>query len=77
MVGLQSTQQQIRKGQERDEIKTEESIHAYPTKIPTMSNILCSEFIDRNMTTDEWNTYVGEDLTYESTCKGFKPNNNK
>jgi hypothetical protein len=75
MVGLHSSQQQIRKGQEKDEIKTEESIHAYPTKIPTMSNILCSEFIDRNMTKDEWNTYVGDDLDYESTCKGYKPNN--
>jgi WD40 repeat protein len=71
MVGLHSNQQQIR----QDEIKTEESIHAYPTKIPTMSNVLCSEFITRNMTEDEWDTYVGTDLDYERTCKGFKPNN--
>jgi len=75
MVGLHSTQQQIRKGQERDEIKTEESIHAYPTKIPTMSNILCTEFIKRNMSKDEWNTYVGDDLDYESTCKNYSPGN--
>jgi WD40 repeat protein len=71
MVGLHSSQQQIRK----DEIKTEQSIHAYPTKIPTMSNILCSGFINRNMNKEEWATYVGEDLEYESTCKNFKPNN--
>ena len=69
MVGLHSSQQQIRK----DEIKTEQSIHAYPTKIPTMSNILCSQFIMRNMTDEEWDTYVGEDLDEEETCKTFKP----
>lgn len=71
MVGLHSNQQQIRK----DEIKTEQSIHAYPTKIPTMSNILCSGFINRNLNKEEWATYVGEDLEYESTCKNFDPNN--
>jgi len=71
MVGLHSSQQQIR----QDKIKTEQSIHAYPTKIPTMSNILCSEFLKRNMNKDEWNTYVGGDLDYESTCKNFDANN--
>ncbi len=65
MVGLHSSQQQIR----QDEIKTEQSIHAYPTKIPTMSNILCTEFIKRNMSKDEWDTYAGNDLDYETTCK--------
>ncbi|MCI0751281.1 MAG: High-affnity carbon uptake protein Hat/HatR [Flammeovirgaceae bacterium] len=70
MVGLHSSQQQIR----QDEIKTEQSIHAYPTKIPTMSNILCLEFITRNMSKDEWNTYAGDDLDYELTCKGYPAN---
>jgi WD40 repeat protein len=70
MVGLHSSQQQIR----QDKINTEQSIHAYPTKIPTMVNILCSEFITRNMSKDEWNTYVGEDLDFEQTCKTFKAN---
>jgi WD40 repeat protein/energy-coupling factor transporter ATP-binding protein EcfA2 len=68
MVGIQSSQQQIR----GDEIKTEKSIRAYPTKIPTMSNILCSEYIKRNMTQEEWNTYAGDDLTFETTCKNIK-----
>ncbi len=70
MVGLHSSQQQIR----QDEIKTEQSIHAYPTKIPTMSSILCTEFIKRNMTKDEWDTYAGNDLEYESTCKNLSNN---
>jgi WD40 repeat protein len=67
MVGLHSSQQQIRK----DEIKTEQSIHAYPTKIPNMSNILCDRFIKRNLTKDEWDMQVGNDLPREATCKAF------
>jgi WD40 repeat protein len=73
MVGLHSSQQQVRK----DEIRTEQSIHAYPTKIPTMANILCTQFIKQNMTKEEWEIYVGEDLDYESTCKSYPANNNK
>lgn len=69
MIGLNSSRQVIRQG----EIQTEESIRAYPTKIPTMANILCTEYIKRNMSQDEWNTYVGEDLTFENTC----PNKSK
>lgn len=64
MVGLQSTRQVI-KGQT---IQNEESIWAYPTKIATMANILCEQFITRNLSKDEWNIYVGEDLKYETTC---------
>jgi WD40 repeat protein/energy-coupling factor transporter ATP-binding protein EcfA2 len=71
MVGLQSRSQSVRQG----EILNEESIRAYPTKIPTMANILCAEFISRNMTQDEWNTYVGADLDFETTCKNIKGNN--
>lgn len=70
MVGLHSSQQQIR----QDKIDTEQSIHAYPTRIPTMSNILCADVIKRNLTKDEWNTYVGSDLDYESTCKNYSAN---
>jgi WD40 repeat protein len=70
MVGLHSSQQQIR----QDKINTEQSIHAYPTRIPTMSNILCAEFIKRNMSKEEWDTYVGTDLEYESTCKNYSSN---
>ena len=79
MVGLHSRQQQIGKQLEndilKDVIKTEQSIHAYPTRIPTMANVLCGEFIKRNMNKEEWANYVGEDLEYESTCKNFDPNN--
>jgi hypothetical protein len=70
MVGLHSYQQQIR----QDKVKTEQSIHAYPTQISTMANILCGEFIKRNMTKAEWDTYAGADLDYEMTCGNFKAN---
>jgi energy-coupling factor transporter ATP-binding protein EcfA2 len=70
MVGLHSSQQQVRK----DKIKTEQSIHAYPTRISTMANILCSQFIKRNMTDEEWRTYAGKDLEPEITCANI---NNK
>ncbi|MBX2898650.1 MAG: High-affnity carbon uptake protein Hat/HatR [Cyclobacteriaceae bacterium] len=68
MVGLQSSSQRVRLGA----IQNEESIRSYPTKISTMANVLCNEFIERNMTPDEWATYVGKDLNYETTCKNFK-----
>jgi energy-coupling factor transporter ATP-binding protein EcfA2 len=67
MVGLQSSQQRIH----QDALRTEESIRSYPTKIPTMANILCGEFIKRHMSPDEWSTYVGDDLDFEKTCKSL------
>jgi hypothetical protein len=63
MVGLQSTRQVIKAG----EIQNEESIWAYPTKISTMSNILCNEYIKRNMTPEEWAIFGGG-LKFEKTC---------
>lgn len=71
MVGLQSSRQVIKRGG----IENEESIWAYPTKIPTMANILCSDFIKRNLNKDEWAIFVGDDLPYESTCATYPANN--
>jgi WD40 repeat protein len=53
----------------------DQTIHAYPTKIKTMSGLLCN-YLKRNMTKEEWETYVREDLTYEKTCAAL-PDNNK
>ena len=72
MVGLHSAQQEIR----QDKVKTQQSIHTYPTRIATMANILCGEFIKRNMTKAEWDTYAGDDLDYEATCSNYKANDN-
>ncbi|MEO5599749.1 MAG: High-affnity carbon uptake protein Hat/HatR [Cyclobacteriaceae bacterium] len=54
--------------------QVDQTIHAWPTKIETMSGILC-EFLERNMDKDEWDTYVGDDLTYELTCPELPANN--
>jgi WD40 repeat protein/energy-coupling factor transporter ATP-binding protein EcfA2 len=53
----------------------EHTIHAWPTKIPVMSTILC-EKVKRNINKDEWEIFVGDDLPYESTCASLPPNNN-
>lgn len=70
MIGLQSARQVVRSG----ELATEESIRAYPTKIPTMANILCGFGITRNMNKDEWDLYAGQDLDYEKTCSNYPAN---
>jgi energy-coupling factor transporter ATP-binding protein EcfA2 len=53
----------------------EHTIRAWPTKIPTMSNILCDK-VKRNINKEEWEIFVGDDLPYESTCAALPVNNN-
>lgn len=76
MVGLQSSRQVIKRSVTADEmgIANEESIWAYPTRITTMSDILCSGYIKRNMTDEEWVNYVGDLKTMpkENTCTNIK-----
>lgn len=55
--------------------KVDQTIHAYPTKIKTMSGLLCG-YTKRNMNKEEWDSYVGEDLSYEKTCPNL-PENDK
>ena len=38
-----------------------------PTQTKVMAEDIC-EKIERNFTTEEWNTYVGEGINYEETC---------
>jgi WD40 repeat protein len=45
-------------------------IKAFPTQIIAMSDKICGK-ITRNMTIDEWETYVGDDLPYEKTCNEY------
>jgi len=45
----------------------EDIVRAWPTNIEVMSDKICDK-IDRNMTQDEWNTFVADDLKYEKTC---------
>lgn len=55
--------------------QVDQTIHAWPTKIETMSGILCG-ILKRNMTKDEWENHVAKvgDLVYEQTCPGLPPN---
>lgn len=54
--------------------KANETIHAWPTKIETMSGLLCN-YVKRNITKEEWDTYVDATLKYEKTCDNYPANN--
>jgi WD40 repeat protein len=73
MAGIHAKTSKITKGQE----KVDYTIHAWPTKITAMSSKLCS-YINRNMTKEDWEQYVGEveKFPYESTCSSL-PKNDK
>jgi WD40 repeat protein len=60
--------EQLLAGMHGNAEKTAETIHAWPTKIETMSGLLC-EMLSRNITDDEWETYVDKELKKETTCK--------
>jgi WD40 repeat protein len=51
----------------------EHTIHAWPTKIETMSNILCG-LMGRNMTDEEWEIFVADDISKEITCPSLPSN---
>jgi WD40 repeat protein len=51
----------------------EQIIRSWPTRVETMSDKLCGK-LTRNMTKDEWDIFVSEDLTYESTCTNLPAN---
>ncbi|MEQ8924439.1 MAG: hypothetical protein RLO81_01435 [Fulvivirga sp.] len=42
-------------------------VRLWPTNPDKFSDQLC-EYIQRNMTEEEWNTYVGDDIKYRATC---------
>ncbi|HET8858792.1 High-affnity carbon uptake protein Hat/HatR [Marivirga sp.] len=46
-------------------------VHIWPYSIDKMGGLLCDE-LDRNMTKNEWATYVGADLEYEKTCENLE-----
>jgi WD40 repeat protein len=65
--------EQLLAGMHSNAEKSEETIHAWPTKIETMSGLLC-QYLTRNLTEDEWATYVDEELDREITCEGVGNN---
>lgn len=61
MAGMHSITTGIRK------TDTDYTIHAWPTQITTMAGELCG-ILKRNLTQEEWEIFVAEDLTREATC---------
>lgn len=53
----------------------ETEVRAWPTSIAAMTAIIC-EKINRNLTKEEWNTFVAEDLLYETTCQNLPSGSN-
>jgi hypothetical protein len=40
-----------------------------PAHVDYLAPEMCT-YVSRNMSQDEWNTYVGKDIAYEKTCQG-------
>ena len=53
---------------------TPEKIKVWPTHRDDMADRICG-YVSRNLTIDEWETYVAKDITYESTCDNHPANN--
>ena len=48
----------------------DKEIRAWPTRIEAMSDNIC-KYVTRNFSKDEWDIFVGDDLSYEKTCAEF------
>ncbi len=48
----------------------EQVVRAWPTNIEVMADKICGK-INTNMTQDEWDTYVSDDINYEKTCDQY------
>jgi WD40 repeat protein len=46
-----------------------ENLVSRPAHVDFMASEIC-DYVSRNMSQDEWNTYVGRDIAYERTCQG-------
>jgi WD40 repeat protein/energy-coupling factor transporter ATP-binding protein EcfA2 len=70
MAGINSVKEEI--GTSGD-MKSNQTIHAWPTNISSMSDKLCN-YSKRNMTKEEWDLYVSDDLPYVKTCATYPDN---
>jgi WD40 repeat protein len=59
--------EQLLAGMHSNAEKSKETIHAWPTRIETISGLLC-QYLNRNLTDEEWEIYVDKQLTKEVTC---------
>lgn len=51
-------------------------IRVYPSSADAMARKVCNK-LKRNMTPNEWATYVAKDITYEQTCAGLPQGKNQ
>jgi WD40 repeat protein len=59
--------EQLLAGMNSNTEKANETIHAWPTNMKTMSGLLCG-YLTRNLTQEEWDINVDKDLDREKTC---------
>ncbi len=50
---------------------TDNMLRKWPTRIEPMADEICQE-VSRNLTKEEWNLYVAEDIDYQKTCPRVK-----
>jgi WD40 repeat protein len=62
--------EQLLAGMNSNSEKSNETIHAWPTNMKTMSNLLCNH-LTRNLTQDEWEINVDKALKREITCSNL------
>ncbi|MFN7600495.1 MAG: High-affnity carbon uptake protein Hat/HatR, partial [Bacteroidota bacterium] len=74
LAGVHSTTESVTRNVEGVNTPTKDfAIHAYPTKLTTMASELCG-YAKRNMSQDEWDLFVAEDLPREVTCNNYPLN---
>jgi WD40 repeat protein len=47
----------------------EQNLVSRPSHVDYLATEICN-YVSRNLSQDEWNTYVGKDIVYERTCQG-------
>ncbi len=62
--------EQLLAGMNSNSEKSSETIHAWPTNMKTMSNLLCTH-LTRNLTQEEWEINVDKALKREITCSNL------
>ncbi|MBS1680392.1 MAG: High-affnity carbon uptake protein Hat/HatR [Bacteroidetes bacterium] len=71
MAGINSITTNIPKEGRKEDV--DYTIHAWPTKINSMSGKLCG-YIKQNMSKDDWDQYIGSNIKYQSTCPNLPSN---
>ncbi|MFM8913273.1 MAG: WD40 repeat domain-containing protein, partial [Flammeovirgaceae bacterium] len=71
LAGIHSIKESIARNAKGENRPTKDhAIRAYPTKLTTMASLLCG-YSKRNMTKDEWDLFVADDLDREKTCSDY------